>query len=226
MSGPDQRITRHQRLCAQVSDLLGAGVYIGIVAIEAAREDLLLPAEAAQIRGAIRTRRHEFAAGRQAARIALEGTGLGVVPVLSAPSRAPLWPAGIAGSIAHAEGWALAAISREKRLIGLDLENDEDLPPEILATVLSPRERAWVATMPRPGQWAKAIFCVKECAYKAQFPLSQSLFGFEMFETCLDPGSGVFVAVFQDAAAPFQRGEALQGRFRITEGLVLTALAA
>ena len=225
MSDAQPLNARHQRLRALVAVLFEGAVFVGVTRIADARESDLWPEERALIRAAIPARRQEFAAGRLAARLALASAGRAPSPVLTAASRAPIWPAGIAGSISHGDGWALAAVSDTMRAVGLDIDSATDLPADILETVLTTQEALQIAAMQRPGPWAKVIFCVKECAYKAQFPQSQSLFGFDMFDTRLDPATGVFEVTFQGDAVPFLRGDVLRGRFALTDGVIIAALA-
>ena len=63
----------------------------------------LHPAEAALVESARPQRRAEFATGRQCARIALREIGVEPPdhPILADPHGAPLWQAGVIGSITH-----------------------------------------------------------------------------------------------------------------------------
>ena len=179
----------------------------------------LFPQEAQAIAGAVPLRQHEFAAGRKAARAALRRP----LPIPMGADRAPVWPPGWVGSITHAGGWAIAAVSADHRLLGIDLELDDDLPADIWDTVLLPSERDGLHGRADAGRLARVIFSAKESAYKAQYPLSRALFGFEQF--AVDLGEGVFTATFQGAVGPFRRGDRLDGRFARADGFILTAIA-
>lgn len=184
------------------------GLRIGIAPVSGVA--LLHPEEARAIAAAVPGRQAEFSAGRAAARMAMGANA--AVPM--GPDRAPVWPPGIVGSISHAGGWALAVVGAGP--IGADLELDEDLPDEVCETVLLPAERGL------DRRRARLVFSAKECAYKAQYPATRALFGFETFAVSL--GDGVFRAVWQRDVGPFRTGEALEGRFAIGGGFILTGI--
>ena len=179
----------------------------------------LFPQEAAAMTGAVAARKDEFATGRKAARAALGAAR----PIPMGADRAPVWPRGWVGSITHAGDWALAVASRSHRMVGVDLEHDEDLPAEVWDTILLPAERDWLRGRADAGRLARVIFSAKECAYKAQYPLSRELFGFDVFAVTL--GDAVFSARFQRAVGPFRPGDRIDGRFARADGFILTAIA-
>lgn len=185
----------------------------------------VLPEEEPAIARAVPRRRCEFAAGREAARRAMAALGLPPLPVPMGADRAPIWPDGVVGCISHGGGacLAVAAHRRHVRALGLDLEPDADLDPDLIATICTPRERA---SLPAQGaaRRARLIFAAKECAYKGQYPLSQTLFGFDMLEIALDLPAGRFTARFTGDMPPFAAGDSLPGRFAIGDGLIVTAM--
>lgn len=187
-----------------------------------------LPEEAEGLTRFAPKRAREFAAGRAAAHRAMRQLGEPARPVRSGDDRAPIWPDGLTGSISHCSTACIAAVARkdEVRSIGVDVEEDKPLWPEVIPTVCTITERAWLATLPEEdaGRMARLIFSAKECAYKCQYPLSHALFGFEMFEITLDLDTGQFEATFTADAPPFRRGEYLCGRFSIGHGLIVTAM--
>ncbi|WP_417597717.1 4'-phosphopantetheinyl transferase family protein [Pararhodobacter oceanensis] len=193
----------------------------GICAMARADVARLFHVEHSAVESAVPARQREFAAGRIAARQAM-GRDL---PVVMAEDRAPVWPAGVTGSVTHAGGWALAVAGAADKLIGTDLEVDAALPAEVWETVLTNSERAALRDMPDAGRWARVIFSAKECAYKAQYPRTKQVFGFEVFEIALEPVAGEFTAVFQRDIAPFAAGDCLRGRYSIGGGFVLTGIA-
>lgn len=203
-----------EALTALARQVTGGRCHVAAVPVALGDTGALLGAERAAITGAVPARQREFAAGRMAARMAM-GQQM-VLPMGS--DRAPLWPDGWSGSITHAGPWAVAAAMRGQGMVGLDMEPDEDLPEEILDTVLTPIERAAL----RDLRQARLIFAIKEAAYKAQYPRSRQIFGFEVFEVRLS-GDG-FEAVFQQSIGPFQRGEGLFGRFGTAGGFVMAGL--
>jgi 4'-phosphopantetheinyl transferase EntD len=178
----------------------------------------LLPGEA--IPG-IDKRQREFAAGRRAARQAMAQVGLPPAAVPMGADRAPIWPAGLAGSITHSATACLAVVTARHLLIGLDMEPDSPLPPEMWDTILRPSEAAQLAG---DGHQAMAIFCAKEAAYKAQFPRSRTLFDFQALEIALSGDR--FTATFCTAVPGFTPGTVLEGRTLHAAGHILALVTA
>lgn len=183
----------------------------------------LYPEEMIHVTQAVPKRRMEFTAGRTAAREALSALGGPLVPILPDADRVPQWPRGYAGSITHCDDLCLAAVTRAARALGLDVEDDSDLPDDLWDEILLPEERAAVLATQNPGQMAKLVFSAKEAAYKAQFPISRTLYGFHDMQVTWDR-AGQFVARFRIAAGPFRPGNALDGRFAIDSGHIVTAV--
>ena len=178
-------------------------------------------AEAAAVAGAVPSRKAEFAAGRAAVRAALDALGLPPVAVPAASTRAPCWPAGIAGSICHTDGLALAVLAprRQCRALGLDAEPDEPFPEDLVNSVTLPAERGWIASQPEPDRAARLIFVAKEAAYKCQFALSSSLIGFEALRISVDTSTQRLSASFAIDVPPFRSGTTISGRFSRAAGL-------
>ena len=80
--------------------------------------------------------------------------------------------------------------------LGLDVEDATDLPRDLWPEILTPMESAWLSVQPSEtrGRLARLIFSAKECAYKAQYPLTGRLFGFDTFEITPDLETGQFEA--------------------------------
>lgn len=201
-----------------MAEVFGASASVGLCRIGDAQMAELHPCEGDSIRNAIDHRRQEFAAGRKAARIAIGQN----VAIDVAPDRAPIWPSGIVGSISHDTSWACAVVHREAKMVGLDVEDCSDLPQEIWDTVLSASEAAWCRAQPQPGLIAKAIFSIKEACYKAQYPLTKTIFGFEMFQVALS--GDAFQAVFQSDVGPFAKGDRLAGKLSIGPERILSGV--
>lgn len=132
--------------------------------------------------GAIDRRQREFGAGRAAARAAMAEIGKPPAAIPHGADRAPIWPAGIIGSITHTASECLAIVmpAPDRGGIGLDLEEDTPLPPDLWPAVLTPEEISSLAPLPlcRKGRMAKLYFLAKEAAYKAQYPLTGRLLEF------------------------------------------------
>jgi uncharacterized protein (TIGR00290 family) len=125
-------------------------------------------AEAALVERAVPARRAEFAAGRRLAHALLDGLGAANAPLLTASTRAPLWPSGFTGSISHGAGLCLVAVARTTDIVavGIDVESADPLAADLVSTVLTPRERTRLAG-PDLLRRAKLHFAAKEAVYKA-----------------------------------------------------------
>lgn len=198
-------------LTAALRAMLPAGAGVG-----GARGDHpLWPGE--HVSGAVPSRLAEFAAGRAAARLALADIGAPPMSIPMRSDRAPDWPAELQGSITHADGLALAAVIRAPATIGIDLEPDADLPPDTLDLILTPAERATFD--PRA---ARAVFSAKESFFKAQYPRTDAMIGFDAVTVALsDHGFTVTLAIDLPG---FPRGTVLQGGLSRASGHILTAL--
>lgn len=173
-------------------------------------------------------RLREYAHGRANARAAMAKLGIPPAAIPMCPDRAPDWPAGIAGSITHCATVCLAAIARTGPLrgIGLDVEPDAPLAADLWETILLVQEKDWLAAQPpsEQGHLALLIFSAKEAAYKAQYPQSKTLFGFETLHIALTPQNQSFTAKFRHAVPYFAKGTCLHGRYGRAENHLITAV--
>lgn len=188
----------------------------------------LFPQEAAAIRYARPARVMEFTAGRNAARTAMRANGLRPQPVPMGDDRAPIWPKGMVGSIAHDHALCLAVIgaSHKFRSLSVDLEPDTDLPADILPEICSQPELTWLATQPagHRGRLAKRIFSAKECAYKCQYPLTGEMLDFHDFAVVFSPDQSQFIARFQRPVGDFATGAGLHGHCLSLSGHILSLM--
>lgn len=211
--------------------LLGGEIATHEVWLDAPTTELF-PEELAQTDAFVAVRLAEYRAGRHCARRCMKSLGLSPGPVLRAPDRAPIWPAGMVGSISHTRrdeiGWCGAAVARsgDVEAVGIDGEADDDLDEKLWRLVLVPAEVQWLQSRPEPerGLWAKLIFSAKEAAYKCQYTLTRTFLGFDAFVVKLEPTRGTFAATFQQDVGGFSRGQVLHGGFLVAERLVVTAL--
>lgn len=138
-----------------------------------------------QLARAVPKRRREFLAGRLCARRALRQAGYALdAPVAIGERRAPAWPPGFVGSIAHSHGtaWSVVASQADYRGLGIDLE--EIVTPastrKLSATVLRPEERG--PTLPAglsEEQFLSLVFSAKESLFKCLHPITLARFGFQ-----------------------------------------------
>jgi 4'-phosphopantetheinyl transferase EntD len=188
----------------------------------------LFPEEASAIRSAVESRRREFASGRAAARQAMTALGLAERPVPMAADRAPVWPPDVVGSISHTQSCCAVAVARGRHLrsVGLDLEDDTSLDPDLSDEICTPAEIAWLAQQAEAerGRLAKLIFSAKECVYKFQYPLTHRLLGFHDVSVAFDLKGSAFTVAFRDALPPLD-GIRLEGRYRRVSGLLMTGIS-
>ncbi|MEO3974780.1 4'-phosphopantetheinyl transferase superfamily protein [Streptomyces sp. CAU 1734] len=190
----------------------------------------LFPAEEAAIAEAVDRRRREFTTVRVCARRAMARLGLPPVPIVPGVRGAPVWPHGVSGSMTHCAGYRAAAVARTSAVlaVGIDAEPHAALPDGVLAVISRPEEASWVAAGGAgPGVcWDRLLFSAKEAVYKVWYPLTgkeldfgEALVGFH--------ASGGFTVRFL-VPGPVVGGReltGLAGRWAVTQGLVLTALA-
>ena len=143
----------------------------------------LHPVEAEQIRGAVESRRIEFAAARACAREAMSRLGVPPGPIIRGGRGMPVWPPGVVGTLTHTAGLRAAALAHSDavRSLGIDVEPHGPLPDGVLDSVSLPDEAAWVgaARGAEPGiHWDRVLFTAKEATYKAWFPLTRRWLGF------------------------------------------------
>ena len=125
--------------------------------------DQLFPEEEQIIADAVQPRRREYAAVRSCARACLQRLGYPRVPILPGVGGAPIWPAGVRGSMTHCAGYAAAAVALLPRVsaIGIDAEPDAPLPDGVVDLIATPAEQARLAaTEPGPDgpNWDRLLF--------------------------------------------------------------------
>ncbi|MFJ7175487.1 4'-phosphopantetheinyl transferase [Streptomyces massasporeus] len=191
----------------------------------------LYPEEAALVARAVEKRRREFAAVRSCARRAMEKLGVPPQPILPGERGAPRWPAGLAGSMTHCDGYCAAALVRADDLasLGIDAEVHGPLPEGVLPSVALPAEadRLRGLAAERPDiHWDRLLFSAKESVYKAWFPLTGKWLDFMEADIELT-ADGTFRAALL-VPGPWVGGRRLShfdGRWTAGRGLIATAIA-
>jgi enterobactin synthetase component D len=205
------------------------------------RAGMACPPSVAQ---SVQKRQAEFFFGRLAARAALAAVRTGVPFDLRAdvpfdlpigPSRAPVWPQGLAGSISHCRGVA-AAVAAPQPLhgaLGLDVEHVVDAAAKaaILGSAISEAElevlRGCAAHLPLDSLLT-LCFSAKESLYKAAHPSVGRFFGFEAAQlVALDVQSAVLsLMLTEHLSASFPIGRVCRlGFIACADATVLTAFA-
>ncbi len=168
-------------------------------------------------------RRQDFRAGRAAARSALRRFGVLDVAIPRGQDRLPRWPHGFVGSISHCPGWCGAVVARSDDLsaIGLDIEVRRRVHSRLLATLCTPRERAWMEATGTTLETATLIFSAKEAVYKCVYPATRARLAFADVEIVVDLHSGDLVATLPARLPPGWRR--LNGRFCFSRAHVATS---
>ena len=208
-------------------DLFAPPVAVGHMRPATAQADALLPCELDCVRGAVVERRREFAAGRQLARRLMGGFGINAGPLLPGADRAPRWPAGVVGTITHTRRFVLVAVARSEDVLslGCDIEDDQELPREIVPMILAPAEQARLQDSgPSVTNEARLIFSAKEAVYKAQYPLTRCFLDFHDLLLEIDAVGQRFAATLQRDAGRFAAGTRFDGVFRRRQGSIATAV--
>jgi 4'-phosphopantetheinyl transferase EntD len=200
----------------------------GVVASAGAIGEFAAPLAAGEIPSTTRMsprRLREFSAGRGHARRALERLGLRSPEVTVGPGRAPVWPAGFVGSISHGGDLVLAAVAPSTRIdsIGVDIEPDVPLDPDLVHRVCRPEEVARLPASVALSRWAKLIFSAKESVYKCVAPLTGVFLEFEDVEILFGAGDNRFRARGHGPAAALISPCTLAGAFAEAGGYWVTA---
>jgi enterobactin synthetase component D len=176
-----------------------------------------------QLARAVPTRRLEFLAGRLCAQRALQLAGCAGAPEVPIDEhRAPVWPPGYVGSIAHGSGtaWAVVASRAHYGALGIDLEKvvTPATALELSASVLRPEERVLARTTGLGyEQFLSLVFSAKECLYKCLNPITRVSFNFQDAEVVdLNLSAGLLrVALRRDLSSGFRAGDLFDVRFEL-----------
>lgn len=159
-------------LYGAIRPLFADSVAIQVQAVDPAQglaQGFRLPVAVA---GSVAKRQAEFIAGRNCARAALlELAGPHQQTIGIGPMRAPVWPEGFVGSIAHADGIAIAVLARDcdANALGVDIELmlDNEAALDLAKQIALPQELSdAVKVFGEPGLALTAIFCAKEALFK------------------------------------------------------------
>jgi 4'-phosphopantetheinyl transferase EntD len=190
----------------------------------------LYPEEEALLSHAVESRRREFSTVRACARTALSNLGLAPAPILPGPLGAPMWPAGVVGSMTHCTAYRASVVARASDMssIGVDAEANEPLPRDVLNFVADDSERAWVTELLAASpevSWDRLLFSAKESVFKTWFPLTWRWLDFSQTTITVDPAVGTFSArLMVPAATPGPASTGFAGRWLARDGLLLTAV--
>lgn len=196
-----------------------------VVATPPMFDEPLLGEELAGTGRMVPKRLREFTGGRVAARRAIEQLGFPETPIPTAPSRAPIWPQGVTGSISHSGSACLAVVAPNTRArsLGVDVELLEPLSSDLRPMICTPEEEEWLKAFgPGAGNAAKLIFSAKETVYKCWAPIEEEWLDFHEATLELDMDEECWTArLLKEPTKGFP--SRLSGRFSRQNGLILTA---
>lgn len=176
-------------------------------------------------------RKADFLAGRALALAAMTHLGVTPQPVANAPSRAPIWPDGLAGSLSHARGRCACLLSRDTgQTYGVDTEAiAKDRPlAAILTETLSAAERHITTQGPLPAATnATLAFSAKEALFKTLYPRVGHHFGFDAAALRAAPKDDTLtLTLTTDLAQSLTKGMQFDVYFSLSTTHVLTWLSA
>jgi 4'-phosphopantetheinyl transferase EntD len=209
MAGHSDTIAAMRRLLPPGAVIRGGGL--------CPRHGIIFPEEEKFIAGAAEKRRREFYAGRIYARRGLLELGQHPVPILPAPSRAPVWPDGFVGSISHCASVCAAIVARTAsvRGIGVDIDDAAPLGSDVADLVCRPadvtgrRRQEALLGIDLP----KLVFVAKEAFYKLYHPMTGVFLDFSDVELIIDPWAREFEARLANGGPPVHGRRHFHGKF-------------
>lgn len=215
-----------QPLRRQLAQALGTGVGVACTGVDG-DPDLLWPAERTAILKAVPARQREYAAGRHAARAAMQQIGCVPAAIPTAPDRSPVWPDGLTGSIAHGGRVCVAVVGRRHQVhaVGIDIEKDQAMAPDLWPTICTTEEQALLDQLPphERGRRVTRLFCAKEAFYKWQYPQTGRLLDFLDVQVMFSADATGFVVCAASSDTPMPRSTR-EGSLLARDGLVLAWL--
>jgi 4'-phosphopantetheinyl transferase EntD len=207
-------LTTSPSLQQSINAMMVPGILVSHRMIMAGDEQALLPGEAGAFANSVSKVRRASAAARIAARDLFPRLGVPPQPIPKSRSGMPIWPTGIVGSLAHDSSVAVAAIAlgRDFLAVGIDVEPDEPLDPDLIDIVATARERQ---TIGEDGHQARLLFSIKEAVYKAVYPLDGVFLDHDDVEVSLEAGT-----------ATVRNGRFLRFRYCIAANIVALAFIA
>ena len=185
----------------------------------------VLPEELEPMAGVHARRLLEFVAGRSLVRQGLRELGVESFVLRSDSNRAPIWPAGISGSITHKPELCVVVVAPLSRVrsIGIDAEPHDELKTELWKSVLDSRETEAVSRLPDPGVAARIIFSAKESIYKCQYPMTRQYLGFHDVHLEVDWGRRRFACSMPESVVS-EVGDTMTGGWCVSAGHIVTAV--
>jgi len=189
----------------------------------------LYPDEQAYIIKAAQKRQAEFGTARVCARKALTGLGAAPCSLLPNADRSPRWPTGFLGSISHTDDCCAVAVTKSRGVagLGIDIEPETPLAPELEEQICTANERSWLSLHSTSDRTrlGTLLFSAKEAVYKCQYTVTGSFLDFKDVELEVDIGRCTFSVADLHLNKGLWRETImrLQGQFRQMPCLIVTA---
>jgi 4'-phosphopantetheinyl transferase EntD len=170
-------------------------------------------------------RRRDFTLGRWCAREVLLQFGYKDWPLLPAPSRAPIWPEGLVGSITHCKDFCAAAVgsTTDFDTIGIDAEVWQAFPLDIRQYIVAKDEYSTSGIDLQCGRNLALVFSAKESIFKALNPLTQAFFDFTSVSLHFNEVAGTFCISDTTVPALMPYLSRTEGKFAYSSFLVITS---
>lgn len=176
-------------------------------------------------------RRFEFVAGRACVAEAMRRLGRDpLATVRRHGNGAPVWPAGMTGSITHTRGFVSAAVATTAQAATIGIDSEVILTMERavrVAPVFASRSEisVGVAAGLDAEETVTVTFAAKEAIFKCLYGFVRRMFDYEDVRIiAIDTVSRQFTAAVVNALGPFPAGSTLCGRFDIASGRVHTGI--
>ncbi len=176
------------------------------------------------------SRKADYLAGRYCAVYSLNRLGVHGFSVVPDDHGCPCWPVGVAGSISHSAGTAVAVACRNDGIqgIGIDIESISTKSAAIITEgILCSREKKLLSNVPAPpAEIAVLMFSIKESFYKAAFPSVRAYIDFDavVIEE-IDVSEKTFrLTIAEDLSETLIKDSSYSGRFVVRNGCVITLL--
>ena len=202
-------------LLRSVADRLGDDFAVcgGVVAAVA---DMPLHPDEARFAAAVAARRKaEFICGRVYAHRALRRLGRDTPFIGRDEAGAPLWPAGIAGSISHSRCYCVAVAVKAdiRRSVGLDITQIRRVRPRLWDKLFTRAERKSIEAAPAAQRQRRAgvMFSAKEAAYKCLFPVHGAFIGLREAQVVIKSGHEFIVKIAKPGHPPRLAGVYAEG---------------
>lgn len=169
-------------------------------------------------------RKEEYLKSRELAHELFSEIGISDFKLLNDDKRAPIWPSDIVGSISHSSGFAIVAISKELKSIGIDLEKvmSDERSKKLKDQFLSEEEIK--INQIDFNLFATIVFSAKESLFKLIYPLCEEYFGFHSAKVREVSESGFSIELKSQSSKVSKFNGLYQGKWQRIDEMILTSL--